>query len=658
VQKEGKSSVDTFRANRFDKTEVGAMVDTLLQSELNTNAILRYYRTVASCLDATFSGVPIMAATYPHGPHKPAVYVSHPSIPRPAGIETIAVTTSRGTHSYYTLSRATIDWFVQDGAVEFLSWSPTPRDPTKAALGRILIEPHARASEAALPDACRAVLSVLGSHSMQGAITLSGTVGAQIRIPLSNAPAYPDLRSWLHAIANETAARYPDLISVAPKTERGDRFYLSVSTNAVGRLSMLPYSLRASEALDVVLPIRVSDLGRTANGDVTAANIGEYLDRNGDIFAAELKRIGDQRLPSSPRAFLRASADAREGEPRGYVIAAAIQLLADGKPKTADELLAAGLQAGLLTKSTTRKYIYHSLVAYIGRVRGRGRAPAIVQDQDRRFRLNHPVDDWPQMVPSAVAPSSEVRQLIDRLRQTAVGSDPESFELAVCAAFERLGFMATHVGGFAAPDGYIDAPLGRLAYRVMLECKTAKPGGVVNDANVAEAAKYREQYGATCCVLIGPAFRDETAIDTELRTHNVSLWTVDDLAGALENGCDPFELRPVFDAGRAADKLNELLWSCMHGVNNHVRVACAYLVEEGWKAQQMAAREVAPTEAPLLTVDAGMLLLDERLEREGCTQGCTRAEVEEAFDWLTSPRVSLGVRLEGSVRAIVIRRAL
>jgi hypothetical protein len=85
--------------------------------------------------------------------------------------------------------------------------------------------------------------------------------------------------------------------------------------------------------------------------------------------------------------------------------------------------------------------------------------------------------------------------LLARLRATSGGDDPTAFEIAVCRAFEALGFVATHVGGHQAPDGTLDAPLGPLAYRAVLVCKTWK-GSRIPRLDVAEAAKYRESFHA------------------------------------------------------------------------------------------------------------------------------------------------------------------
>jgi hypothetical protein len=94
------------------------------------------------------------------------------------------------------------------------------------------------------------------------------------------------------------------------------------------------------------------------------------------------------------------------------------------------------------------------------------------------------------------------------------------------------------------------------------------------------------------------------------------------------------------------------------GEGNRVRIVCRYICEEGWKAQEMAASEVPPAEAPLLNVDAAMMLVDERLEREGCTVGCKRAEVEAAFAWLTNPRVGLATAVEISAAIVLVRPAI
>ncbi|HEV2738138.1 MAG TPA: restriction endonuclease [Candidatus Elarobacter sp.] len=147
---------------------------------------------------------------------------------------------------------------------------------------------------------------------------------------------------------------------------------------------------------------------------------------------------------------------------------------------------------------------------------------------------------------------------------TSDGHDTAAFEIAVCDAFTALGFDVTHLGGHQAPDGTIDAPLGPLAYRAMLECKTWH-GEHIPRFDVAEAAKYREPFRAEFALLVAPALAEyDTEFNMELATHKVSAWTVDDLAQLLEAAVDPYELRAVLVPGLAADHFVDILWARRH----------------------------------------------------------------------------------------------
>ncbi|HEY9085768.1 MAG TPA: hypothetical protein VIN40_07530 [Candidatus Tyrphobacter sp.] len=66
-------------------------------------------------------------------------------------------------------------------------------------------------------------------------------------------------------------------------------------------------------------------------------------------------------------------------------------------------------------------------------------------------------------------------------------------------------------------------------------------------------------------MLIGPSYREATELASELHTHGVSAWTVDDLCALLEAGSDPYEMRPLFAPGFASDVLPALMWERNHG---------------------------------------------------------------------------------------------
>ncbi len=402
----------------------------------------------------------------------------------------------------------------------------------------------------------------------RGALLLSGVDAPALWIPLSDAPRYPEVRAWLHRFTDLATLRNPTLFTTDPNTAGGDRIHLHISSNAPGRHSALPYSLRAREHLPMCTPIRWEELDDLSDGEVTASNCSQRFAAVGDVFASEVERIGAQRFADATNATQEGLAlPPLEVLPRGRVIAAAIVLLSDGKPRDADELLAESLRQHLLPATTKRKYVYTSLTEYIARTIGHKRKPAIVQNPDQRFRINHEPDDWPAFdIAAHDDVSAETAMVVERLQATAVGGDPTAFEIAVCDAFARLGFRACHLGDRAAPDGYADAQLGVLGYRVMLECKTGSYA--VTRPSVFEAAKYRDAYHAQYCAIVGPAFGPEVELATELQNHKVSAWSVHDLTTLLRMRSNPHEMHPLFVPGFAEDVLTDVCGiGCMERIN-------------------------------------------------------------------------------------------
>ncbi|MBC5824671.1 MAG: hypothetical protein GIX02_07535 [Candidatus Eremiobacteraeota bacterium] len=632
--------------------------------------------------------MPFTTGIYPDGFSGERVIKQHFN-PKPrAGCTTVEIKLADGEQKpYLVLDEASLVYTVEhQTAVELYSWTPVRQDPYHAAFGRIVLTPCGKASQSTVRAACKAVRKTLNDgHDHDCAIVLGGVHDAYLWIPLADAPAYPELRAFLHAVAARAHDENPDMLTVAPKSERGDRVYIDVRTNTVAEFSALPYTLHGFEGLPVVAPILWQEIDAFKNGDVNAANILSRIAQAGDVFAQELERIGQQRLPASPRTFKPQFGGPLLAAQEPYILNATVQILGDGKPLSAADILQLGRAQELFPATLTEKGLYAALLGYIARARERGRKPLIVQNdeldhRDRRFRINHPLDDYPDLPPPGVlnrpnskaetdgksgAPAvdkqtssdASANDLIDRLHATSRGDDPTAFELAVCEVFGSLGFLSTHLGGYAAPDGYIDAPLGQRAYRAMLECKSSKTGFVQGVEAAAEAASYRATYGAKYCLLVGPQFQSFGDLDKELQTHGVALMTTDDLEQVLRNNLDPYEIESLLTPGRANDKLSDLLWERYHGRPKRVAAIAAILIEEGWRIQVLSSKQnatqgVAASEtpdAPLLDEDSAMMLVDGWLSTNGYSQGCTRADMRAASDWLTHPLVAKAVRVDAGI---------
>jgi hypothetical protein len=517
-------------------------------------------------------------------------------------------------------------------AVEFHSWFPAPGARDRCGHARIFLETAGSATDAHLRHAARLTRAALQKHGLDAICMLDGTGGIALLVPFDDRPSYDDVRTWLHGCANALAAAHGSLFTTEPNTHGGPLVHIHVSHNAVRLFSALPYSARGLEGLPIALPIPWELLDTMPTASITVAAFPTHFAQHGDTLFNERHRIGEQRFESVTLSLSKGGYQPVAA--KGTTLAAAMHVLSDGVTRSADEIVAEAVKQKLLPAGYKVKYVYTALIEYISRANGNGRKPYIVQDEHRNFRLNEPPDDWPNLNPPPPrAPDPQAQALVDRLTATATGSDPSAFEVAVCDAFAHMGFLTTHVGTYKAPDGYGDAILGPLGYRVMFECKTAK--GNVTQPDAFEAAKYKDAFKAQYCTLIGPAFPDETELTQELKTHGVSAWTLDDLTTALLAGANAYELRPCFEPGYAADGLMDLLWNRDHGMGKRVRVVAALIQQVGWDLQLTAARTGTPADAPLLTIDTAMALVDQALARVGSTQACTREEVELALTRLT-----------------------
>ncbi|HEY6327286.1 MAG TPA: hypothetical protein VIW73_12320 [Candidatus Cybelea sp.] len=343
------------------------------------------------------------------------------------------------------------------------------------------------------------------------------------------------------------------------------------------------------------------------------------------------------------------------------VLDASLSILADGKARSADEILAEAQRRELLGSAETPKLVQNALSQFIQRALARGRKPIVLKEPGGRFRLNRPLDDWPPidttglpaLTPSA-APAPEAAATLAALERAAAGTDPTAFEAAVCKTFELFGFSGTHLGGHGAPDGHADALLGVLRYRVMLECKLGRGDTISNSNAPAEAAKFRESYGADYCALVAPAFDGVVTFSSELQAHGVAAWTIADLVDAAKLRLDCSEMLALFAPGFAVDALDDLAWEKIHGRPRRLRVVASLLVEIGLQ-QQRSIRVLSDREStPRLTKDVALSLLDERLAAAGSARGAALDDIDAAFAWLTSPFVGRAIWADDARDAIVI----
>lgn len=594
--------------------------DTTIEAQ-----VLAHYRLVGPALEQHFAGTPINFVNFPGG-FEALGHFHRTEIP---------------------FSETKMLWLCHRFfAIEFHTWDGLPTDCDRLRFARILLEDAPNA--ASVKEAATQLRTLLAQHHLEAAPMYDGQGGIALWIPLADAPTSETVRAWLHAFAADAVAARPDLFSTEPNTHNTGRVHLHVASNAPGHFSAMPYSVRGIPVLPIATPIFWNEL-ETLAGALTIDPFAQRFAAHGDIFGAVLKTIPPQNLPTQSNAI-----PMENSPPRGSALLAAISILEVGGSLTAQQILDRAVAQKLVQPKMTAAYMYTSIVEYIARTIGDALTPQIVQDPDRSFRINEPPDDWPQfgVPPQMPSPDAQTQAVIARLKSTQTGVDTTAFEIAVCDAFAHLGFASTHLGGSAEPDGYADAQLGVLGYRLMIECKSAI--GIVHKPDCLEASKFCVAYQGDYCTLVGPAFTQEEELATELKLFNVTAFTVDDLCTLLTMRATAVEIQTLLKPGFAADFLNDLVWERTHGLRKRI-ATIAYLVRrEFWNAQVTAAQQGGHSTAPLLTLDSAMLLVDAALRNAGSTQGCNRDDVIAAFTHLTDPLIAHAVWSDPTKTSIVI----
>jgi len=138
-----------------------------------------------------------------------------------------------------------------------------------------------------------------------------------------------------------------------------------------------------------------------------------------------------------------------------------------------------------------------------------------------------------------------------------------------------------------------------------------------------------------------------------MQAHAVSVWTVGDIVNALQLGVGPLDCRDLFAAGIVEDRLADLAWDHEHGEEKRLAVIASVLHTTAWNAQKALVGRVDATDAPALTIDAALMLVDTALQQAKAPGGATRAEVETAIADLV--RAGIASHVPGRDGVVMIR---
>jgi DNA primase len=311
-------------------------------SQPETELLLRYYRVVGPLIERAMGAIPFVWTTLPAGVGGPTIFHGPLSPNTEPKAPVVDVPVADGVGRYPALSAQRIEGLVRHGAVELYSWSPTPADPTRLRFARILVETASPAAWMKLEEGVYVVEQLLDRENIQYLRVYDGRSGIALWIPFSDAPAYDDVRMWLYVQCAQAVLHKPRLLTLQPNSHGGPPVHLHVQTNAVGRLSVLPYSVRGTRGFPVAMPIDMRDLDDDRgevpyiNGNVLVKDFERWKHRHDDPFSTRpqafyTQRFGDRANPRRQFAMPEAERNDVLATPvhgsHGPIVSAAITVL-------------------------------------------------------------------------------------------------------------------------------------------------------------------------------------------------------------------------------------------------------------------------------------------------------------------------------------------
>jgi bifunctional non-homologous end joining protein LigD len=152
-------------------------------------------------------------------------------------------------------------WLANHAAVELHPWTSRIPDVERPTYALIDLDPGESTTRDELITLARLHRTALEHLGVRGYPKTSGRRGLQVWVPIEPGPTFDDTRAWVERLSRSIASVVGDLVSGAwEKQARGGRARLDYTQNAINKTLVAPYSLRASPAAPVSMPITWDEL--------------------------------------------------------------------------------------------------------------------------------------------------------------------------------------------------------------------------------------------------------------------------------------------------------------------------------------------------------------------------------------------------------------
>jgi bifunctional non-homologous end joining protein LigD len=259
--------------------------------------LLQYYVDVAPALLPHLRDRAMVMKRYPNGAAGDFFFMKRAPEPRPAWIETCAITHSSGNVIDFPVIQdlAALLWVINLGCIDLNPWYARTDDVDRPDFLHFDLDPVEGSTFERVQETALAVRDALTELEMPSYPKTTGSKGIHVYVPIQRGPTQKEVWTLAKALAFALAQRHPKLITaeyVIAKRPKG-HVLVDYNQNAWGRTLASIYSLRPRPRASASAPLTWKEVERGVKiDDFRIDNLPARVAKLGDLWAPVLAREG------------------------------------------------------------------------------------------------------------------------------------------------------------------------------------------------------------------------------------------------------------------------------------------------------------------------------------------------------------------------------
>jgi bifunctional non-homologous end joining protein LigD len=263
--------------------------------------LLQYYADISPALLPHLHDRAMVMKRYPNGAAGDFFFMKRAPEPRPAWIETCAITHTSGNVIDFPLVQdlASLLWVINLGCIDLNPWYARRDDVDRPDFLHFDLDPVEGATFAHVRETALAVRAALDELGMPSYPKTTGSKGIHVYVPIVRGPVQKEVWSLAKTVAFALAQRHPRLITAEYQIAKRPKGHVLVdyNQNAWGRTLASIYSLRPRPRASASAPVTWKEVERGVTiEDFRLDNLPSRVEKLGDLWAPVLATKGRVKL--------------------------------------------------------------------------------------------------------------------------------------------------------------------------------------------------------------------------------------------------------------------------------------------------------------------------------------------------------------------------